>query len=171
MRPMTKCFLIVENSPEDQTLMLTALRRNGVADKINCVASGNEAVAYLKGDGGFADRARFPFPTIILMDLRMPEGDDLSVLESIKRHPVWSVIPTIVFSGSSDTDDIKKSYMLGASSYLVKPDSFAGYRRLFAIMYEYWQECEVPEIDEAGQMVETNSRGKVGERFPQPKRE
>jgi len=149
-------------------LMELALRRNGVMHPIQCVVSGEEAVAYLEGTGRFLSRSQFPYPSFILTDLKMPNGDGFSVLEYLKRNPNWAIIPTIVFSGSSDPDDIKKSYLLGASSYLVKPGSFDEMTRLLGVLYAYWQECEVPQVDSTGRMLLTASAGKLGERFPHP---
>jgi CheY-like chemotaxis protein len=69
------------------------------------------------GEGKFSNRTEFAYPTFIMTDLKMPSADGFAVLEFLKGNPEWAVIPTIVFSASSDLDDIKKAYMLGASSY------------------------------------------------------
>jgi two-component system response regulator len=90
------------------------------------------------------------------------------VLEHLKEHPAWAVIPTVVLSASRDLDDIKKSYMLGASSYLVKPGSFVALRQLLKVLHDYWMTCEVPEVDRNGKQLHTDSKGKLGERFAQP---
>jgi AmiR/NasT family two-component response regulator len=71
----------------------------------------------------------------------------------------------VVFSASSDLDDIKKSYLLGASSYHVKPQSPEKLYEQLAVLYAYWVTCEVPEVDTTGKQKPTNSRGKLGERF------
>jgi hypothetical protein len=64
-------------------------------------------------------------------------------------------------------DDIKKAYMLGASSYHVKPGSPAELRRQLTVLHDYWVTCEVPEVDVTGRQVSTDSKGKLGERFSQ----
>jgi len=158
-------LLAIDDSEADQLLITRAFRLNGVTCIINWASSGTEAIAYLKGEGKFSDRSQFPYPTFIMTDLKMPHGDGFSVLQHLKSTPEWAVIPTIVFSASADLDDIKRSYMLGAGSYLVKPGDFTEMRRVLKVFYDYWLECETPETDESGKRVETESKGKLGERF------
>jgi AmiR/NasT family two-component response regulator len=76
-------------------------------------------------------------------------------------------LPTVVLTASSDLDDIKKAYMLGASSYHVKPLSPEGLRHLLKVLHNYWMTCEVPEVDSTGRQLHTDSQGKLGERFAQ----
>ena len=97
----------------------------------------------------------------------MPRADGFAVLEFLKSNPEWKVIPTIVLSASADLDDIKKSYMLGASSYHVKPQNPKALEKQLAIINAYWMTCQVPEVDITGKQLRTNSVGKLGERFPQ----
>ena len=147
--------------------MALAFRQNGVTHGIQCLSGGQEAIAYLKGDRKYSDRTRFPYPSFIMTDLKMPAGDGFSVLEHLKSVPEWAIIPTIVFSASTDADDIKKSYTLGASSYLEKPRDFTALRRVLKLVYSYWLECRVPQVDVTGKRVKTDSKRKLGERFPQ----
>jgi CheY-like chemotaxis protein len=165
MKTKNITILAIDDSPEDQELITRAFRLNGVTCPINWAGSGDEAIAYLQGDGQFSDRDRFPYPTFIMTDLKMPNGDGFSVLQHLKSKPEWAVIPTVVFSGSADLDDIKRSYMLGAGSYLVKRGDFSEMRRLLNVFYDYWLECETPATDESGKQLATKSKGKLGERF------
>jgi CheY-like chemotaxis protein len=165
MKPASRTLLIVESDASDTELMVRAFRQNNVTHPIHCVGGGQEAIAYLRGHGQYADRVRFAYPSFIIIDLNMSIGDGFSVLEHLKGVPESAIIPTLVLSGSSDPDDIKKSYMLGAASYFVKPTDFAQLGRLMKIFHDYWSECEVPEIDATGERVPTDSRGKLGERF------
>jgi CheY-like chemotaxis protein len=167
MKAQRPCILLVDDSEDDLFLVIRAFKKNGIAALIQSVESGTEAIAYLNGEGKFGDRAKFPYPSFIMTDLKMPNGDGFSVLASLKANPSWRIIPTIVLSASSDTDDIKKSYALGAASYFVKPSSFEDLTRLIGKLYGYWEDCEVPEIDESGRMLQTQSEGKLGQRFSQ----
>jgi DNA-binding NarL/FixJ family response regulator len=81
-----------------------------------------------------------------------------------------SVIPVVMLSSSEDADDIRQAYLLGASSYMVKPSGQNSLRALMQRIHEYWSDCEVPEVDKAGYAVETESQGKRGERFTKPKK-
>jgi hypothetical protein len=69
-------------------------------------------------------------------------------------------------SASSDADDIRKSYMLGATSYFVKPTGFEALERLLRLLYEVWLLAELPAVDATGRQIDTNSKGKLGERIP-----
>jgi response regulator RpfG family c-di-GMP phosphodiesterase len=75
------------------------------------------------------------------------------------------MIPVLVFSASGDTDDIKRSYAMGASCYLEKPGDPKELRRLLKMFYDFWKECHIPEVDVSGQQTPTEHVGKLGERF------
>ena len=159
--------MVVEDDPNDRFLIERAFRAVGVRDTIQLLADGAEAIAYLVGEGKYADRIKFPYPTFVITDLKMPRADGFAVLEFLKGNPEWAVIPTIVLSASHDLDDIKKSYALGANSYHVKPRSQNELRTQLGVIYAYWKTCEVPQVDISGKQLATNSAGKLGERFGQ----
>ena len=167
MKKYSATILIVEDDPNDQFLMERAFRKIGVTDPIQMVSDGLEAIAYLMGQGKFSDREKFAYPTFIITDLKMPRADGFAVLEFLKGNPQWAVIPTIVLSSSADLDDIKKSYMLGASSYHIKPQVPAELHHQLEVIHSYWMTCQVPEVDITGKQLRTESIGKLGERFPQ----
>src|SRR4051812_46198728 len=158
-------ILAIDDCEDDQLLVTRAFRKNGVTCPIHWACSGEDAVAYLKGEGDYRDRESFAYPCFIITDLKMPNGDGFSVLQHLKSTPELAVIPTLVFTASADTDDIKRSYMLGAGSYIVKPSDYEQMRRLLNICYAYWMECETPETDVRGRRLDTESCGKLGARF------
>ena len=160
-------ILIVDDDLDARDLLLLAFERIGISSRASCVNGGNQAVAYLRGEGVFADRERFPYPSLLITDLKMPDGDGFTLLQQLKSTPRYRVVPTIVMSASSDADDIRKSYMLGASSYFVKPAGFEALARLLKLLYEVWLLAELPVVDAMGRQLDTNSAGKLGERFPQ----
>jgi len=157
-------ILVIEDDPNDQLLIEAAFRKIGVSSPIHVVGDGAEAIAYMSGEGKFSDRKKFAYPTFVMTDLKM-RTDGFEVLDFLKKNPEWRVIPAVVLSASSDLDDIKKSYMLGASSYHVKPQSPEQLRTLLKTLHDYWLTCEVPQVDASGKQLETNSAGKLGERF------
>jgi CheY-like chemotaxis protein len=168
MKKLHPTILVIDDSEDDQFLIKNALKKIGVTDPIHLLDDGMDAIEYMMGEGKFADRNKYAYPTFILTDLKMPRKDGFAVLEFLKQNPEWAVIPTIVFSASSDLDDIKKAYMLGASSYHVKPRTHGALVHQMLVLHAYWMTCEVPEVDASGRQVRTNSSGKLGERFPQP---
>ena len=160
--------MVVDDDPNDLIFIERAFRAIGVKSPIHTVTGGREAIAYMMGEGKFADRAAYAYPTFITTDLKMPEADGFAVLEHLKNNPEWAVIPTVVLTSSRDPDDIKKAYMLGASSYHVKPSSTEDLRHQLKVLHDYWVTCEVPEVDSTGRQLRTDSAGKLGERFVQP---
>jgi len=164
-----KTILVVEDDPNDQFFIKTAFREAGVTGPIHTVNDGKEAIDYMCGEGKYADREQYAYPTFIITDLKMPRADGFAVLEFLKKNPEWRIIPAVVLTASTDLDDIKKSYMLGASSFHVKPSDINQLRQQLKILHDYWLTCEVPQIDVSGKQVQTVSEGKLGERFPQKK--
>lgn len=167
MKKHNATILLVDDDADFLMFVERAFRQNGVTSPIHCVHDGADAIAYMMGEGKFADRKTYEYPTFIMMDLKMPKADGFTVLQHLKSNPEWAIIPTVVFSGSSDLDDIKKSYMLGASSYHVKPHSMAKLREHLDILHKYWMTCETPEVDTSGRQKWTESTGKLGARFEQ----
>ena len=167
MKKYHATIMVVEDDSNDHFMIGEAFRKIGVTDPIQFVSSGAEAIAYMMGEGKYSDRQKYAYPTFIMTDLKMPNGDGFAVLEFLKGNPQWKVIPTIVLSASADLDDIKKSYMLGASSYHVKPRSHEELRKQLKVINDYWMACQVPEVDSTGKQLVTDSKGKLGERFKQ----
>ncbi|MEJ2181502.1 MAG: response regulator [Gammaproteobacteria bacterium] len=113
-------ILVADDSYEDHLLLRRAFlkcAKPGVT--LQMTSSGNEAVAYLRGIEPFEDRNQYPYPTFVLADLKMSDGDGFTILEHLRSTPQSTVIPTVVLSASSDSDDIKRAYTLGASAYLI----------------------------------------------------
>jgi two-component system response regulator len=162
--PYDKTILVVEDDPNDQTFILEAFRSIGVEAPIQVVSSGSEAIAYLMGEGKYSNRTEYAFPSFIMTDLNMAKGDGFSVLEHLKANPEWAIIPTVVLSNSEDPNDIKKAYMLGASSYHNKPPSQPQLCEQLQILHDYWMTCKVPEKYAA--LQQTKSGGKSDKRLP-----
>jgi CheY-like chemotaxis protein len=137
-------MLMVEDDASDVVLMRRALEKSTGGHQLYVVHDGEEAVAYLCGHGAFADRGLFPFPNIILTDLKMPRMGGFDLLTWLRDHPECSVIPTIVFTGSAESSDVQRAYAMGANSYMVKPASLNDLMELIKYTYEYWRRCERP---------------------------
>ena len=168
MKKYFATILVVDDDENDRLLIERALRAASVVSPIYLASDGAEAIAYFMGEGKFADREKYAYPTFVMTDLKMPKVDGFGVLDFLRGNPEWAIIPTVVFTASPDRDDIKKAYMLGASSYHVKPANTSELRQMIATLNAYWLMCEVPEVDSTGKQLETDSAGKLGERFTQP---
>ena len=163
MKKFHATILVVDDNQNDQILIERAFRKNGVTDPIQIVGDGTEAIAYMMGEGKYSDRVKYEYPTFIIMDLKLPKADGFAVLAFLKDNPLWKIIPTVIFSASRNPDDIRKSYMLGASSYHVKPNSAEEITKQLALIHAYWLTCEVPEVSSTGKQLETNGSGKLAE--------
>jgi CheY-like chemotaxis protein len=157
--------LLAEDDPNDQVFLKRAFEESDDKPELHVVANGDEAISYLKGEGEFADRISHPYPSLLITDLKMFPGDGFSVLLHLKNTPERAIIPTIVLSASSDADDIRRSYQLGAIAYLTKPHSFEALSQLIRNLLVFWLRCEVPEVNEAGEWLQTQGTGKLGEKY------
>jgi CheY-like chemotaxis protein len=160
-------ILVADDDPNDRLLMELAFQSSHVQAELRLVGCGEEAILYLKGEGQYADRTQYQYPSFLLTDLDMSPGDGFSILAFLNTTPESAIIPTIVLSSSSDADDIKKAYMLGASAYIVKPLEPGRLTELLRVIAAFWLVCEVPEVDEAGRRLRTETRGNLGKRYRQ----
>ena len=165
MKTYKPTILVVQDRAIRVNHIKPAFKTIGVTDPVHFLSGGKEAIAYMMGEGEFANRKKFAYPTFVLTDLHMSDGDGFSVLEFLKTNPEWAIIPTIVMSESVDLDDIKSSYLLGASSYHLKPKTEMAMTHLMLILHAYWMTCEVPEVDSTGRQLQTDDVGKLSERF------
>jgi CheY-like chemotaxis protein len=120
----TVTILLVEDDPNDALLVRMAFQRTRSGIPLIILPNGLEAVNYLKGEGVYADRAKYPIPDIILLDLRMPLMSGFEVLQWIRERPGLKRLPVIVLTSSVQEADARTAYEAGANSYLVKPTDF-----------------------------------------------
>lgn len=132
------CILLVEDNPDDVLLTQRAVRKAGLNISLSVVGDGDEAVAYLEGAGRFADRHAHPYPTLVLLDLKLPKRSGWEVLRWIREQPGLITTPVVVLTSSTEDEDIKKAYECGANSYLQKPVVFTGLVQLLGVLDLYW---------------------------------
>ncbi len=143
-------ILLVEDSPDDVLLVRRAFQKAGIENPIVAVENGDEALAYLNGTGLYADRQKYPLPTLTLLDLKLPRRSGLEVLAWVRQHSGIKRMPIIVLTSSRDEDDINRAYDLGANSYLVKPVAFDDLLRLVRSLEGYWLSLNVrPDVSAA----------------------
>lgn len=117
-------ILLVEDNPADVELTLRALKKNNIANRIEVVSDGEEALDFIFSRGKFSERNFERFPKLIILDLKLPKVSGLDVLASIKGNPKTRTIPVVVLTTSKEEKDIIESYKLGVNSYIVKPVDF-----------------------------------------------
>lgn len=118
--------LLVDDCEDDALLMQVVFRRAGFVQTLRRANDGEVAIAYLAGEGGYADRVRFPWPEVVLLDLNMPRKNGFEVLEWMRQHGTFKRTHVHVLSASSRPEDIERAYELGVNAYLVKPGNLDG---------------------------------------------
>jgi hypothetical protein len=134
-------ILLVEDNPVDVDLTLRAFKSRKLINTILVARDGEEAINFIK-----KWEAGEPVPVIILLDLKLPKIDGLEVLKTIKSHKKYAIIPIVILTSSSDDNDIKTAYALGANSYIVKPVNFNKFLEVAKQIELYWNVLnEAPE--------------------------
>jgi two-component system, chemotaxis family, response regulator Rcp1 len=128
-------ILLVEDSPSDATLTIEALKGGKIANKLNIVEDGVEAMAYLRHQGKYAEATR---PDLIMLDLNLPRKDGREVLEELKSDTVLKTIPIIVLTTSHSDKDILRSYELHANCYITKPVDFTRFIDVVRSIEQFW---------------------------------
>src|SRR4051812_47932983 len=100
-----RVILVAEDSEDDVDLLKIAFRRLAVKNPLQVARDGQQAVDYISGAGKYSDRQRYPLPAIIFLDLKMPRKTGLEVLQWLSSHDQYRLIPTIVFTSSSQESD------------------------------------------------------------------
>lgn len=132
--------LYVEDEQSDAMFMERAFAEKGLTEKLRVVDTGRVAIDYLSGSGEFADRQKYPVPSLVLLDLNLPQVSGFGVLEWIRNHPDYKRLPVVVFSSSTREDDEAKARNLGANDFISKPSSGMEFGRVVEGLRAKWME-------------------------------
>ncbi len=141
-----RTILIVEDNPDDEVLVLRALKKCNVTNKIDVVRDGAEALDCLFGEGPYEGRGMFK-PTVVLLDLKLPKIDGLEVLRRLRADDRSNRLPVVVLTSSEEKDDMVRSYALGANSYVRKPVEFGSFSDAVNQLGLYWLLLNEPVPD------------------------
>ncbi len=133
-----RLILLVEDNDDDVELTLRALRRNRVANRVDVVRDGAEALDYLFGAGDFSGRDVTEMPQLVLLDLKLPKVGGLEVLERLRTDPRTRRLPVVILTSSNVESDLARSYDLGANSYIRKPVDFTQFMEAVNQLGLYW---------------------------------
>jgi CheY-like chemotaxis protein len=136
--PEQSLILIAEDREDDVFIIRRSLERANVFNPIEVVNNGESAIAYLKGDGKFANRKEYPLPSLLLLDLKMPRTDGFQVLRWIRQQPGLKALRVIVLTSSEEIRDVNEAYECGANSFLVKPMDFENSVEIGKFIKDYW---------------------------------
>lgn len=121
MRLAHDTILLIEDDPNDVILLQRTISRFSLGRPMQVVSSGMQAISYLDGQGAFADREQHPLPTLVFLDLKLPDLSGFEVLTWVRQQARLVRTRVVVLTGSRKSLDVYRAYELGASSYLVKP--------------------------------------------------
>jgi len=128
----------VEDNPDDEILTLRALKKASVANRIEVVRDGAEALDFVFGSGNYAGRDLNDMPQLMLLDLKLPKVSGLQVLERIRADERTKRIPVVILTSSTEPVDIKSGYDLHANSFVSKPVNFQDFSEVVQRLGLYW---------------------------------
>lgn len=136
LNPEKLKVLLVEDNPDDVTIVRRAMRKSDLKCDLYVASDGEEALDMLARKGEFEDTPR---PDLILLDINLPKIKGLEVLAKIKQDDQLKRIPVIVLTISEREEDMARAYDSGAASYMTKPVDSKDFERLIQTVQEYWR--------------------------------
>jgi len=128
-------ILLIEDNPGDIRLTIEAFKESKIANILNIVEDGIEAINYLENQRKFKDK---PLPDIIILDLNLPKKDGREVLAEIKEDKLLKHIPVVIFTTSQSETDIFKCYDLHANCYISKPLNMNQFIKIVKSVENFW---------------------------------
>jgi two-component system, response regulator len=137
-------LLLAEDLEDDVFLFERALQRKKIGCTVRVASNGRQALDYLSGKGEFADRNAYPLPSLVVMDIKMPEMDGLEALKKIRQDEKLSKLPVVIFTSSKRDEDVELAYGLGANAYVVKPSDTNQLAETLETMTKFWFAVNIP---------------------------
>lgn len=133
-----KLILVVEDTADDEELIVRALRQSGIDMQVAVARDGEEALGYLMASGQYVGRDSRRLPDMVLSDLKLPRIDGLELLKQIRADLRTRAIPVVIFSSSTQDDDLRRAYSNGANSFVGKAVNSHEFREAVGQMARYW---------------------------------
>jgi CheY-like chemotaxis protein len=143
-------ILLVEDNLDHVVLILRAFRKGGLLNPVCVVNDGVQAIEYLDGQGKYASRLEYPLPSLVLLDLKMPNKNGFEVLEWIRQQPAFRWLRVVVLTTSESLSDVNRAYDLGANSFLVKPIDLEQFVNLTRVIKGHWLWVSKPPDNQTG---------------------
>lgn len=131
-------ILLADDSDADRSLFQAALDAAGCEHPLQMVEDGQQAIAYLAGEGPYADRSRFPLPGLVILDVKMPLKNGFETLEWIRGREQFATLPILMMTSSDHPEEIEAAYRKGANAFLVKPPTFRELGEMVLAVEKFW---------------------------------
>ena len=140
-------ILVVEDNEDHVFLLKHAFQKAGVTNPLQVASTGEEAIAYLEGTQPYSDWNKFPLPTLVLLDLKLPGLTGFDVLKWIRQHPSLKALRVAMLTSSDLDQEIKLAYELGANAFLTKPVDLDRLVQMVKMLRVHWLEfTQAPAI-------------------------
>jgi CheY-like chemotaxis protein len=137
-------ILLVEDNEDDVFFLQRAMKSAALNYPLIVAKDGQQAIDYLSGAKEFSDRAQFPVPALVLLDIKLPKVHGLDVLKWIRAESSLQTLVVIMLTTSHLEVDVDRAYRLGANSFLVKTPSSEKLERLLRLIHDYWLQLNHP---------------------------
>src|SRR5688572_28274426 len=134
-----RLILLIEDSAEDVLFFKRTLSTALLGNPMQAVQSVDEAIGYLEGTGEYFDRSVFPLPSIVIVDLHLPNKDGFEFFRWLRGKPEFRNLHVVAVSGVGRLQEINRAYGLGANSFLTKPVKAEDLRNLARGFAAYWK--------------------------------
>ena len=138
IEPHHSVVLLAEDREDDILILRKAFAETEFPGSLFVVRDGEEVIAYLEGRAHYGNRAEYPLPDLLLLDLKMPRKSGFEVLAWIRQQPSLIGLRVIVLTSSEVASDLNRAYELGASSFLAKPSEFQDMLQLTQFLKGFW---------------------------------
>jgi CheY-like chemotaxis protein len=143
-------ILVVDDSEDDLGLMRAAFKLAKCNHPIQEVRNGEEAIAYLNGEGPYHDRSKYPLPIVMLLDLNMPKKNGYDVLTWVRSQPDFKRLAIFIMTASLLNEDVERAFYFGATSYLAKPSNLETLADMMRCVCDWIDMNHFPPLPEAG---------------------
>ncbi len=133
-----KVILLAEDNPDDEALTLRALRKNNITNEVVVARDGTETLDFIFGTNKHEGRDVRDWPSMVLLDLKLPKVNGLEVLKKIRSDERTRGIPVVILTSSKEEQDVAESYGLGVNSYVRKPVDFTRFLDAVKQIGLYW---------------------------------
>ena len=141
--PENAVILLAEDEEDYVVFIKKAFSRADIGEAVHVVPSAAEAMAYLKGEANYANRAEYPLPDVLVLDMKLLQGNAMRIIGWARSQAALSNLRILVLTSADRVKDVSEAYRLGAHAFLVKPYDFEDIFRLSALILDFWRKTSL----------------------------